>query len=100
MNYRGVEKIIREWRRYLAFNLCPFEGTRLTDNLYVFRYIAQCTIRQHYYPESGWGWVVVVTGVMVQVLAAGIHGAVGVWLVEGMKKYRQPIINVGTLLAH
>lgn len=65
----------------------------------VRRYIARCTIRQHYYPESGWGWVVVVTGVMVQILAAGIHGAVGVWLLlEGSKRYRQPPLNVGTIL--
>lgn len=64
----------------------------------VRRYIARCTIRQHYYPESGWGWVVVVTGVMVQILAAGIHGAVGVWLLlEGSKRYRQPPLNVGTI---
>ncbi|KZC04148.1 Monocarboxylate transporter 8, partial [Dufourea novaeangliae] len=62
------------------------------------RYIARCTIRQHYYPESGWGWVVVVTGVMVQILATGIHGAVGSWLLlEGTKRYRQPLFNVGWL---
>lgn len=62
------------------------------------RYIARCTIRQHYYPESGWGWVVVVTGVMVQILATGIHWAVGAWLLlEGTKRYRQPVFNVGTI---
>ncbi|CAK9800342.1 Monocarboxylate transporter 8 [Anthophora plagiata] len=62
------------------------------------RYIARCTIRQHYYPESGWGWVVVVTSVMVQILATGIHGAVGTWLLlEGTKRYRQPVFNVGWL---
>ncbi|XP_053978313.1 monocarboxylate transporter 12-like isoform X2 [Hylaeus volcanicus] len=62
------------------------------------RYIARCTIRQHYYPESGWGWVVVVTGVMVQILSTGIHGAVGSWLLlEGTKRYRQPLVNVGWL---
>ncbi|XP_076302762.1 monocarboxylate transporter 12-like [Lasioglossum baleicum] len=62
------------------------------------RYIARCTIRQHYYPESGWGWVVVVTGVMVQILATGIHGAAGAWLLlEGAKRYRQPVSNVGWL---
>jgi hypothetical protein len=40
------------------------------------------TIRQHYYPEGGWGWVVVLCIVLVQVLAHGIHGAAGVWLQE------------------
>lgn len=38
------------------------------------------TLRQHYYPEGGWGWVVVVVGVLVQVLSHGIHGANGVLL--------------------
>ncbi|KAG7201410.1 hypothetical protein KM043_004170 [Ampulex compressa] len=62
------------------------------------RYIARCTIRQHYYPESGWGWVVVVTGVMVQILGTGIHGAVGAWLLlDGTKRYRQSVLNVGWL---
>ncbi|KAL2729559.1 monocarboxylate transporter 2-like isoform X2, partial [Vespula squamosa] len=56
------------------------------------------TIWQHYYPESGWGWVIVVTGVMVQILATGIHGAVGVWLIlDGTKRFRQPLLNVGWL---
>ena len=63
------------------------------------RYIARCTIRQHYYPESGWGWVVVVTGVMARILATGIHGAAGTWLLlEGTKRYSQPVLNVGTIL--
>lgn len=62
------------------------------------RYVARCTIRQHYYPESGWGWVIVVTGVMVQILASGIQGAAGAWLLlEGTKRYRQPFFNVGTI---
>lgn len=61
------------------------------------RYVARWTIRQHYYPENGWGWVIVVTGVMVQILATGIHGAVGTWLlIDGTKRYRQTLLNVGT----
>ncbi|KAL6447535.1 hypothetical protein ACFW04_000030 [Cataglyphis niger] len=62
------------------------------------RYAAQCTIRQHYYPENGWGWVIVVTGVMVQILATGIQGAAGAWLLlDGTKRYRQTLLNVGWL---
>lgn len=38
------------------------------------------TLKQHYYPEGGWGWVILVVGVMVQILAHGIHGASGVIL--------------------
>lgn len=36
------------------------------------------TLKQHYYPEGGWGWVIVVVGVLVQILSHGIHGSVGV----------------------
>lgn len=45
------------------------------------------TIRQHYYPEGGWGWVVVVCAVLVQVLAHGMHGAAGVWLQETLGRF-------------
>ncbi|XP_036139119.1 uncharacterized protein LOC105838603 isoform X1 [Monomorium pharaonis] len=38
------------------------------------------TLRQHYYPESGWGWVVILVGLLVQILSHGTHGAVGVFL--------------------
>ncbi|KYN27665.1 Monocarboxylate transporter 8 [Trachymyrmex cornetzi] len=67
--------------------------------MYIYvRYAARCTIRQHYYPENGWGWVIVVTGVMVQILATGIHGAAGAWLLlDGTKRYRQTLLNVGWL---
>ena len=36
------------------------------------------TLKQHYYPEGGWGWVIVVVGVLVQILSHGIHGSAGV----------------------
>ncbi|KAG7201413.1 hypothetical protein KM043_004173 [Ampulex compressa] len=38
------------------------------------------TLKQHYYPEGGWGWVVLLVGVLVQVLSHGMHGASGVFL--------------------
>lgn len=38
------------------------------------------TLRQHYYPEGGWGWVVLLVGLLVQILSHGTHGAVGVFL--------------------
>ncbi|XP_031827307.2 uncharacterized protein LOC116424707 isoform X2 [Nomia melanderi] len=45
------------------------------------------TLRQHYYPEGGWGWVVLVVGVMVQVLSHGIHGANGIILQQVAAAY-------------
>ncbi|XP_034939068.1 monocarboxylate transporter 10-like isoform X1 [Chelonus insularis] len=36
------------------------------------------TLKQHYYPEGGWGWLILVVGVLVQILSSGIHGAAGI----------------------
>lgn len=38
------------------------------------------TLRQHYYPEGGWGWMILLVGLLVQILSHGTHGAVGVFL--------------------
>lgn len=51
------------------------------------------TIRQHYYPEGGWGWVIVVCAMLVQILAHGMHGAVGVTMMEMGKQYPTSTYN-------
>jgi len=38
------------------------------------------TLKQHYYPEGGWGWVILLVGLLIQILSHGAHGAVGVFL--------------------
>ncbi|XP_046490646.1 monocarboxylate transporter 10 isoform X1 [Neodiprion pinetum] len=45
------------------------------------------TLKQHYYPEGGWGWVILVVGVMVQILSHGIHGASGVILPQVANRF-------------
>jgi hypothetical protein len=45
------------------------------------------TLKQHYYPEGGWGWVVVVVGVLVQLLSHGLHVASGVLLGEAVRRF-------------
>lgn len=45
------------------------------------------TLRQHYYPEGGWGWVVLLVGLLVQILSHGAHGAVGVFLQQVEVKF-------------
>lgn len=39
------------------------------------------TIRQHYYPEGGWGWVVCACALLVHMLTHGVHGAYGLLLI-------------------
>ena len=43
--------------------------------------LKQATIKQHYYPEGGWGWVVVLTAFLVQVVSHGFQMSFGVILV-------------------
>jgi len=45
------------------------------------------TLRQHYYPEGGWGWVILFVGLLVQILSHGAHGAVGVFLQQVKVKF-------------
>lgn len=45
------------------------------------------TLRQHYYPEGGWGWVVLLVGLLVQILSHGTQGAVGVFLQQVEVKF-------------
>ncbi|KAL0275557.1 UNVERIFIED_CONTAM: hypothetical protein PYX00_003374 [Menopon gallinae] len=40
------------------------------------------TIRQHYYPEGGWGWLIVICAVIVQCLNHGLHTSWGI--VDGL----------------
>ena len=40
------------------------------------------TLKQHYYPEGGWGWVIAVTAVLVQVIAYGLQVGMAVFLIQ------------------
>lgn len=45
------------------------------------------TLKQHYYPEGGWGWVILLVSLLVQILSHGVHGAVGVFLQQVTVKF-------------
>lgn len=49
----------------------------------------QATIKQHYYPEGGWGWVVVFCALVVQILSHGLHMAYGVIMQESFRRFSQ-----------
>ncbi|XP_071445390.1 monocarboxylate transporter 2-like [Hetaerina americana] len=44
-------------------------------------------MRQHYYPEGGWGWAVVWAGTTSQLLAHGLHLSAGPLCGEAMKRF-------------
>lgn len=45
------------------------------------------TLKQHYYPEGGWGWIVLVACVLVHVLSNGLVVAFGIFYLEITRKF-------------
>lgn len=45
------------------------------------------TLKQHYYPEGGWGWFVVLIAVVVQMLNHGVQIAYGALLPLVLKRF-------------
>lgn len=55
------------------------------------------TLKQHYYPEGGWGWLILIAAIIAQVLAHGLHGAVAIFLQQVNNKFgSQPYLQTGT----
>lgn len=49
--------------------------------------LKQATIRQHYYPEGGWGYVVVCVGFLVQIITHGFQMSFGILLLALLRRY-------------
>ena len=45
------------------------------------------TFRQHYYPEGGWGWIICVCAVIVEIFTSGIQLSFGVLYVHILRKF-------------
>ena len=54
------------------------------------------SIFQHYYPEGGWGVVLMLAVIMVQILVHGPILAYGVMLPKIMRRFRASIAETGT----
>lgn len=55
------------------------------------------TLRQHYYPEGGWGWLVLAIGFLVQAISHGLHVAVGVLITAVSQEFHQNLLFAGEL---
>lgn len=54
------------------------------------------TIRQHYYPEGGWGWIVCACGFLVHVFTTGMQFSYGVLYLEAVKIHgRESAMDAG-----
>lgn len=45
------------------------------------------TLKQHYYPEGGWGWVILTCSFLVHVLNHGFLTSAGLFYLEIMRKF-------------
>lgn len=55
------------------------------------------TLRQHYYPEGGWGWVITTVGVFIQTISHGLQLSCGVLTYAIMRQYKENHVNAGKL---
>lgn len=51
------------------------------------------TLRRHYYPEGGWGWVVVVCAVLVHVLNHGVQLSCSQLVIPGSQKFKVETVH-------
>jgi hypothetical protein len=59
------------------------------------------TIRQHYYPEGGWGWIVCACGFLVHVFTTGMQFSYGVLYLEAVKIHgRESAMDAGNAQAN
>ena len=70
------------------------DGSGVTVNSARSKKIA--SIFQHYYPEGGWGVVLMLAVIMVQVLVHGLVLAYGVMLPKIMRRFRASVTETGT----
>lgn len=52
-------------------------------------------LRRHYYPEGGWGWVVLIASTLVQILNHGLQLSAGVLLVPTAQRFGAAISEAG-----
>ena len=47
-------------------------------------------IFQHYYPEGGWGYVIILSALLVQILAHGVQMSMGMVMVHILTRRQTP----------
>lgn len=52
------------------------------------------TLRRHYYPEGGWGWIVIVVTVLVHVLNHGLQLACSQLVIPAAQKFKTDPVHV------
>lgn len=54
----------------------------------------EATLRRHYYPEGGWGYIIVTCSMLVHFIGLGLQlAAPGCWHVSAQQKFRHPPLH-------
>ena len=77
VNFEFFYKILTAELEYLPY---PFYCCRKEE-------LKQATIRQHYYPEGGWGFVVVIVAVIVQIITHGLQLSFGILILAIKRRW-------------
>ncbi|XP_076244984.1 uncharacterized protein LOC143185682 [Calliopsis andreniformis] len=74
----------------------PEEGAE-EESLTAINARKKITLRRHYYPEGGWGHVIVMVSIFVQVICHGLQLSSGVLLTPSMEKFHEDVGHAGWL---
>ncbi|XP_076322094.1 uncharacterized protein LOC143231440 isoform X2 [Tachypleus tridentatus] len=58
------------------------------------------TIRQHYYPEGGWGWVICGCAIVLQALSIGLLFSYGIFLYQIRKQFDSDVSTLAAAKPH
>jgi len=54
------------------------------------------TLNKHYYPEGGWGYVIIIITILVHLISHGLQLASGLLMSPAMTRFEQTVENSGT----
>ena len=63
--------------------------TLLTDDITVR------TLKQHYYPEGGWGWLVALASLLVNIIAHGVQVSLAILFLHNLAHFNRRGVVVG-----
>ncbi|KZC04145.1 hypothetical protein WN55_02032 [Dufourea novaeangliae] len=72
----------------------PEEGTE-EESFTAINARKRITLKRHYYPEGGWGHVIVMVTILVQVVCHGLQLGYGVLLTPSIEKFRGNVEHAG-----
>lgn len=65
------------------------------DSLTAINARKKITLKKHYYPEGGWGYVIVIVTILVHIVSHGLQLTSGLLINSMMTQFQQTVENIG-----